>query len=184
MFCVAHNSTQCVTLCVCVCSKAKLEKQKKKRNKSVILCDEVDQMIVKIPGFLRSLTSVLRTARRPIVLTANGDWFADALDVSSHVFAHVSSKRLALRLHIIGLCEGVWLSQKQLCAILTTFDNDFRRVLNHMQFWLNHERNWHILKPHGLYCIHICLRFCLLFLFCYALCAWKLNIWCNKPNQK
>ncbi|ETO24646.1 hypothetical protein RFI_12511, partial [Reticulomyxa filosa] len=57
-------------------------------------------------------------------------------------FEYPNSRDLALRIHVIGLCEGVWIAKDQIDQILHVFASDLRRILSAMQFWLNSKQTF------------------------------------------
>ncbi|CAL8069991.1 unnamed protein product [Calicophoron daubneyi] len=122
---------------------------------SLILLDEVDVLFDSDRGFWSGLCSLLRLARRPIVLTASDPMLTSSLPVPAHV-CHIrppSPESIIPFLQLVSLAEGYELTTETVQSFYTSLsrwrnplDQSLSANLGDIR-WLLNELQWFVAPP-------------------------------------
>mmetsp|Transcript_41130 Transcript_41130/g.80683 ORF Transcript_41130/g.80683 Transcript_41130/m.80683 type:complete len:1690 (-) Transcript_41130:48-5117(-) len=125
------------------------------KKNTLILFEEIDNVFDEDKGFLLAIRSLVRTAKRPLLMTANSlpDWFdSDTMMVLD--FKHPPEEAVLMRLLLICLAEGGFMPLAamqnllhQLTCLLLCFHNDVRKVLMCLHLCFQSTPLTDILKP-------------------------------------
>ena len=118
-------------------------RSQKVKQQSIILLEEVDNMLESAPGIVKAIDSYSKHSRCPIILTATKvPEMLKNLGLTHFKLDYGPLVRLALRTYVIGLCEGVCLTRNEIEKIVKHFNFDLRAVLINLQFWLTSPRTF------------------------------------------
>lgn len=125
--------------------------QNNMKNKKIclLLVEDVDIVFEQDEGFLNSLSQLLNTSKRPIVLTTS-DIHAPHLSKFTNQykiikFNTVSDKILTSWLQLVCLLEGQYVAKQVIQELLLCNKGDVRKTILQLQFWITstseHTRN-------------------------------------------
>eukprot|EP01135_Chromosphaera_perkinsii_P010574 Nk52_evm12s2171 gene=Nk52_evmTU12s2171 len=106
--------------------------------KSLILFEEADIIFEEEDrGFWNGVIGLLKSTKRPIVLTAENENCMENVEdyCSPFAFNYASEEDIALHLHILLFVEGVMGYKEDLLNLIRHFQCDLRRILNEIQIW-------------------------------------------------
>ena len=109
-----------------------------KSSLSLILFEEVDQMSYfdDDKGFFEALKKLIKTSKRPIILTANKmNSTLEGLGVSSQYFPQMKLSKVVLTTKLISLAERIKVDVSDIIDVSRLYNNDLRKVLMALQMW-------------------------------------------------
>lgn len=111
-----------------------------KLQKSVILFDDADILFDDESSFWSAIERFLETTRRPVIITCTDPTKLSPDIYNKHfdglmMFSPASVDIQADALWVIALCEGHLIERDYLKSLVQENNLDFRKSLNHLQFW-------------------------------------------------
>lgn len=107
----------------------------------LLLVEDVDIVFEQDEGFLYSLTQLLSTSKRPVVLVTSDIGSENLMKFSSQYkiiqFNKVGVKILSTWLQLVCLLEGVFIAKNSIEELLQHNKSDVRKTLLQLQFWVN-----------------------------------------------
>jgi hypothetical protein len=106
---------------------------------TVVLLDDVDVVFETDTGFWSAVSSIVRTSKRPVIMTAVDESVLEKVDFPFEVIRFeqvekVQAELLTL-LQLICLAAGVHVDPDALKSLSEYYRTDIRRCINTIQFW-------------------------------------------------
>lgn len=106
----------------------------------LLLVDDVDVIFEQDEGFIYSLTQLLLTSKRPIIMTAtdrNTSYMQRYINQYPKLyFKELSVKKQSVWLKVLCAMEGLLVDVRSLDELLEWNNGDMRKTISHLQFWL------------------------------------------------
>ncbi|KAK7929949.1 hypothetical protein WMY93_006344 [Mugilogobius chulae] len=111
----------------------------KKNTISLILFEEVDIVFKDDVGFLAAIKTLMRTTKRPVILTTNDPLFRERFNSSLNeiIFQTPSMADVCSYLKLVCLAENVHLDPNDVKTLFTVTQGDVRQCLLQLQLWTN-----------------------------------------------
>lgn len=115
------------------------EPKNKNKKMCILLLEDIDLIFDQDEGFLSSLSQLIVTSKRPIILTTTDKTPSHVQKFISQyectIFQPLSMHCLAVWLQIVCLVEGLLVDKDHLGNLLEYNKGDIRRTLLQVQFW-------------------------------------------------
>lgn len=120
--------------------KEQNQKEMNHKKMCLLLVEDVDIVFEQDEGFLYSLSQLLNTSKRPIVLTTSDVHSPHLSKFTSQYkvikFNTVSDKILTSWLQLVCLLEGQHVTKNTIQELLLHNKGDVRKTMLHLQFWI------------------------------------------------